>query len=71
MRTDSGIHPGSEQADIVFIGDSFTEAASVAEEDTFVRRVAKASGLKAVNLGRGAYGPQQELIVLKRYGLAL
>jgi hypothetical protein len=23
-----------------------------------------------VNLGRGAYGPQQELIVLKRYGLA-
>jgi hypothetical protein len=62
--------PGNNQADIVFIGDSFTEAATVAEEDTFARRVAKASGLTAVNLGRGAYGPQQELIVLKRYGLA-
>ena len=23
-----------------------------------------------INLARGAYGPQQELIVLKRYGLA-
>lgn len=62
--------PGNGQADIVFIGDSFTEAATVEEADTFVRRVAKASGLKVVNLGRGAYGPQQELIVLKRYGLA-
>jgi hypothetical protein len=62
--------PGNQQADIVFIGDSFTEAATVEEDDTFVNRVAKASGLKAINLGRGAYGPQQELIVLKRYGLA-
>lgn len=62
--------PGNHQADIVFIGDSFTEAATVTEEDTFVRRVAKTSGLTAVNLGRGAYGPQQELIVLKRYALA-
>jgi len=57
------------QADIVFIGDSFTEAATVAEEDTFVRRVAKSTGLTVVNLGRGAYGPQQQLIVLQRYGL--
>ena len=32
--------------------------------------IAKSSGLTSVNLGRGAYGPQQELIVLKRYGLA-
>lgn len=61
---------GQKQADIVFIGDSFTEAASVTEEDTFVRRVAQSTGLNAVNLGRGAYGPQQELIVLKRYGLS-
>lgn len=59
-----------QQADIVFIGDSFTEAATVAEADTIVRRVAQSTGLSAVNLGRGAYGPQQELIVLKRYGLA-
>ena len=61
---------GQRQADIVFIGDSFTEAAQVNEQDTFVRRVAQATGLSAVNLGRGAYGPQQDLIVLKRYGLS-
>lgn len=62
--------PGLHQADIVFLGDSYTEAASVAEEDTFVKRVAHETGLRVVNLGRGAYGPQQELIVLKRFGLA-
>ena len=62
--------PGQRQADIVFIGDSFTEAATVAEQETFVQRVKQATGLSVVNLGRGAYGPQQELIVLKRYGLA-
>ena len=60
--------PGTKQADIVFIGDSFTEGASVAEEKTFVQRVAAEAKVATVNLGRGHYGPQQELIVLKRYG---
>ena len=59
-----------QQADVVFIGDSFTEAAQVSEGDTLVRRVEQLSGLSAVNLARGAYEPQQELIVLQRYGLA-
>lgn len=62
--------PGQRRADVVFIGDSYTEAATVAEEHTFVRKVAQSTGLSVVNLGRGAYGPQQELIVLKRYGLS-
>lgn len=62
--------PGQSRADVVFIGDSFTEAATVAEEDTFVRRVARSTRLSTVDLGRGGYGPQQELIVLKRYGLS-
>lgn len=61
--------PGITEADIVFIGDSFTEAAHMRAEDTFVQVVQRGSGLRAVNLGRGAYGPQQELVVLKRYGL--
>jgi hypothetical protein len=61
---------GVGRADVVFIGDSYTEAAQVSQEDTFVRRVAAVSGLSVVNLGLGAYGPQQELIVLQRYGLA-
>ena len=62
--------PTQQRADVVFIGDSFSEAATVSENETFVRRVAKSTGLSAINLGRGAYGPQQELIVLKRYGVS-
>lgn len=61
---------GVNHADVVFIGDSFTEAGTVEEKDTFVRRVGADSRLSVVNLGRGAYGPQQELIVLHRYGFA-
>ena len=60
---------GVKQADIVFIGDSFTEAAEVPEEATFVQQTARFTGLSVVNLGLGAYGPQQEEIVLERYGL--
>ena len=62
--------PGIQQADIVFIGDSFTEAASVPEADTFVQRVGSLTNRAVVNLGRGLYGPQQELIVLSRFGLS-
>ena len=62
--------PLTQHADIVFIGDSYTEAATVAEDDTFVRRVGQLTGLSVVNLGRGAYGPSQEQIVLRRYGLS-
>lgn len=72
-RTDrSGFRnpPGITQADLVFIGDSFTEAGNVPEQDTFVRLVARELGVTAANLGRGYYGPQHELIVLRRYALA-
>jgi hypothetical protein len=60
---------GIKQADIVFVGDSFTEGASVSEEETFVQQVGKKLSRPVVNLGRGYYGPQQELIVLRRYAL--
>lgn len=60
---------GVQQADIVFIGDSFTEAAEVPDDETFVLGTGRLTGLRVVNLGMGAYGPQQELVVLKRYGL--
>jgi hypothetical protein len=62
--------PSIGQADLVFIGDSYTEAAQVNEADTFVQRIGKAAGAKVVNLGLGSYGPQQELLVLQRYGLS-
>ena len=61
--------PGTTRADVVFIGDSFTEAAWILPERTFVGRVAERTGLRVANLGRGQYGPQQGLIVLERFGL--
>src|SRR2546423_3053639 len=60
---------GILRAEIAFIGDSFTEAASVPEESTFVQQTGRITQSSVVNLGRGMYGPQQELIVLKRHGL--
>ncbi len=59
---------GITKADVVFVGDSFTEAGSVSEEETFAQQFHSRTNLKVVNLGRGYYGPPQELIVLKRYG---
>lgn len=60
-----------ERADLVLIGDSYTEAAQVPLEETFGQLLARTHGVTVANLGRGAYGPQQELVVLRRYGLAL
>ena len=57
------------QADVVFIGDSHTEAGNVPIEDTFAQRVRRALSASVRNLGRASYGPSQELIVLKQYGL--
>ena len=62
--------PGIRRADLVVVGDSVTEAGEVAEEATFVRKAGAALGLVAVNLGTSGYGPQQELAVLRRYGLS-
>jgi hypothetical protein len=62
--------PGLARAEVAFIGDSYTEAAQMTEAKTFVQRVGAATGLRVINLGRGAYGPPQEVIVLKRYGLS-
>jgi hypothetical protein len=55
--------------DIIFIGDSFTEAGNVNEEQTFVSRVGKATSLSVRNLGRINYTPSEELVVLREFGL--
>jgi len=60
--------PNQARADVVFIGDSFTEAGTVTEGETFVRLAEHLTGLTVVNLGRAMYGPQQELIVLEKFG---
>jgi hypothetical protein len=58
-----------EQADLIFLGDSFTEAGNVPEEETFVRLTAQATGLSTRNLGRALHTGPTELLVLKKYGL--
>jgi hypothetical protein len=58
-------------ADIIVIGDSFVEGGQVPEKDLLTTRLANLSGKTIVNLGQSGYGPQQELHVLRRYGVAL
>jgi hypothetical protein len=57
------------QADLVFIGDSFTEAGNMPEDDTFVQRTAAALGRSARNLGRVGHTGPSELVILRKYGL--
>ena len=62
-------HRGLKTADIIFIGDSHTEAGYLAEELTFARRVGRAMELTARNLGRINIGPSEELVILQEFGL--
>lgn len=59
------------QADIVVIGDSYIEAPMVADAALSTTLLSRLQGRTVANLGNSGYGPQQELGVLKRYGLAL
>ena len=59
------------KADLVVIGDSFVEGAETAGSKTVVAEMGRCLEITAVNLGQSGYGPQQELVVLKRYGLPL
>ena len=61
-------HPVKDP-DIVFIGDSFTEAGNINEEQTFVSLVGKATSLSVRNFGRINYSPSEELVVLREFGL--
>ncbi len=63
-------NPGEiRKADLVFVGDSFTEAGNVAEEESFVRLTSNAVARTGRNLGLFGYSPQEELVVLEKYGL--
>jgi hypothetical protein len=58
-------------ANIVVIGDSFIEAPTMPSAQLMSTVLAHLTGRTVANLGLSAYGPQQELAVLKRYALAL
>src|SRR5262249_37749911 len=60
-----------ERAGIVVIGDSFVESMTTPSESLVTSVLAKLRGETVANLGQYQYGPQQELVVLRRYGLPL
>ena len=57
------------QAGIVLLGDSFTEAGNIPEEETFAWVAAAMLGETGRNLGVSGYAPPIERIVLERFGL--
>jgi hypothetical protein len=58
-------------AEVVVLGDSFVEGGLVAAEDLMTATLGRLLGRTVANLGQSAYGPQQELAVLKRYAAPL
>ena len=58
-------------AEVVVLGDSFVEGGLVAADDLMTTTLARILGCTVANLGQSAYGPQQELAVLKRFGASL
>lgn len=59
------------QARIIVVGDSFVEAGLSPTKEMTSNQLAELAESTVVNLGQCAYGPQQELIVLRRFGLPL
>ncbi|RKY26662.1 MAG: hypothetical protein DRP79_04470, partial [Planctomycetota bacterium] len=58
-----------ERCDIVAVGDSYVAQSPVPREKYWSALAAKKLGLSIYNVGVSGYGPQQEAIVLKKYGL--
>ncbi len=58
-------------AEIAVIGDSYVESPMLPSSALSTTRLEELTQRTVVNLGQSGYGPQQELAVLKRYGLPL
>jgi hypothetical protein len=59
------------QADIVMVGDSMVEAMTVPDSQVTTALLGVLQRRTVANLGQFGYGPQEELLVLRRYGLPL
>ena len=59
-----GSHPGSPR--ILFVGDSFTQASDVSNDETYYARFARLSGLDTYAIGASGYGTLQERKLLER-----
>jgi hypothetical protein len=60
-----------KQADIAVIGDSIVEGVTVDSHELMTSLLGRSEGKVVANLGQSMYGPQEELIVLRRYALPL
>jgi hypothetical protein len=60
-----------QESDVVVIGDSYMEGYLTSEAKLVTARLSDLLGKPVANLGHSGYGPQQELVVLKRFGLPL
>lgn len=60
-----------KSADMVVLGDSFVEEITIPDAELMTSVLARLQGETVANLGQYGYGPQQELAVLKRFGLPL
>lgn len=58
-------------ADVAVIGDSYVESPMMPASQLATTGLAQLTKMTVANLGQSGYGPQQELAVLKRYGLPL
>lgn len=58
-------------AEVIVLGDSLIEGLHVSEADLVTTNLARALRCPVANLARTGDGPQQELEVLRRYGLPL
>jgi SGNH hydrolase-like domain, acetyltransferase AlgX len=63
--------PEMDRAEWEVIGDSFVEAPPIAQSDLVSSVLARLQNRVVANLGQIGYGPQQELAVLRRYGIPL
>lgn len=61
--------PGLTKARVAIVGDSFIEGLQVDDSELVSARLAELLDAPVANLGRTGYGPQQELEVIRRYGL--
>jgi hypothetical protein len=63
--------PDLTRADIAVVGSSYIEGTTISDSDLVTNLLAQQMGGIVENLGHNSYGPAQELITLKRYGLPL
>lgn len=60
-----------KSADLVVIGDSVVEGYTIPDAEVMTSALARLQGKVVANLSQYGYGPRQELILLRRYGLPL